>query len=390
VIHPDAALALIEALEPAVSTETVPLTETLGRVLARSLESPVDQPPFDKSAMDGFAHGLPPGATGEFRVAGTIAAGGAPRGPLGDGECVRIMTGAPLPPGAVSVQRVEWTEESGPGLVRFAKPEKVDNVIRRGENVRSGDVIMAPRRLRAQDLGILAAAGYAELPVARRPVVGVISTGDELRSAGEALAPGAIYDSNGPQLVAMALAAGARASFHGRHPDSESALERAAAKALEECDLLVLSGGVSMGDYDYVPAVLARLGVERIFHGVLMKPGKPTWFGRRGARFVLGMPGNPVSTFVNFEFFGKPLLARLQGVRYEPPVLTLRLAGDLSRKNADRVEWFPARREGSGVRVLPYSGSSMLQALENADCMVRLEIDEKFREAGSEIDARLL
>jgi len=163
-----------------------------------------------------------------------------------------------------------------------------------------------------------------------------------------------------------------------------------ARNALAECDVVVLSGGVSMGDYDYVPAVLEALGVARLFHGVLMKPGKPTWFGRAGERFVLGMPGNPVSTFVNFEFFGKPLLARLQGVRYEPRTLTLRLARELSRKNADRVEWFPARREGAEADILPYSGSSMLQALERADCMVRLEIGEKMREAGSGIDARLL
>ncbi len=389
-IHPDEALALIEALEFAPAIEKVPLASALGRVMARALESPVDQPPFDKSAMDGFAHPLPAGATGEFRVAGTIAAGGVPRAPLVPGECVRIMTGAPLPAGTGSVQRVEWTEESGPGLVRFTKPEKVDNIIRRGENVRAGDTIMTPRRLRAQDLGIIAAAGYAELPVARRPVVGVISTGDELRSAGEALAPGAIYDSNGPQLAAHAEAAGARAIFYGRVADREDALERMARTALSECDVVVLSGGVSMGDYDYVPAVLEALGVERLFHGVLMKPGKPTWFGRSANRFVLGMPGNPVSTFVNFEFFGKPLLARLQGIRYEPPVLPLRLAHDLSRKSADRVEWFPARREGALVRALPYSGSSMLQALEKADCLVRLEIGEKFRGAGSEIDARLL
>ncbi|MBN1241586.1 MAG: molybdopterin molybdotransferase MoeA [Spirochaetales bacterium] len=389
-IHPDDALALIERLEPALSVETVPLAAALGRVLARSLASPVDQPPFDKSAMDGFAHRLPPGTEGEFRVVGSIAAGGLPAGPIGDGECARVMTGAPLPDGTVSVQRIEWTEECGPGLVRFTRPEKIDNVIRRGENVRAGDIIMTPRRLRAQDLGILAAAGYAELPVARSPRVGVVSTGDELASPGERLAPGAIYDSNGPQLVAMALAAGARASFYGRHPDSEAALERAAAKALAECDLVVLSGGVSMGDYDYVPAVMARLGVERLFHGVLMKPGKPTWFGRKGGRFVLGLPGNPVSTFVNFEFFGKALLARLQGVRYRPETLRLTLAIDLSRKTADRVEWFPCRREGTEVRTLPYSGSSMLQALENADCMVRLEIDEKLRPAGSQVDARLL
>lgn len=389
-IHPDEALVLIETLEFKPEVETVPLAAALGRVLARALESPVDQPPFDKSAMDGFAHGLPPGATGEFRVTGTIAAGGAPRSPLAPGECVRIMTGAPLPSGALAVQRVEWTEESGPDLVRFTKSEKGDNLIRRGENVRSGDVIMTPRRLRAQDLGILAAAGHAELPVVRMPVVGVVSTGDELRSPGEPLAPGAIYDSNGPQLAAQAEAAGARAIFYGRVADREDALERTARRALAECDLVVLSGGVSMGDYDYVPAVLERLGAERLFHGVLMKPGKPTWFGRAGNRFVLCMPGNPVSTFVNFEFFGKPLLARLQGIRYEPPTLRLRLGHDLARKQADRVEWFPARREGTGVRVLPYGGSSMLQALENADCLVRLEIGEKIREAGSEIDARLL
>lgn len=389
--HPDEALALI-ALQ-AISAlpeepEEVPLERALGRVLARDLRARVDQPPFDKSAMDGFAWGS--SAADSFRVVRTLAAGAVTDHPLAPGECARIMTGAPLPPGAERVQRVEWTEEEPSGWIRFIKAESGDNIIRRGENQRAGDLLLSRRVLKPADIGILASSGYASVPVQRRAVLGVISTGDELRSPGEVLDPGKIYDSNGPQLAAQAAAAGCKVRPYGRFPDEPEALETVVRTALGECDLVVLSGGVSMGDFDFVPKVLERSGVEKLFHNLAMKPGKPTFLGRRENSFVLGLPGNPVSTFVNFEIMAKAVLARLRGLPYEPAVAPARLGREVRRGSADRVEFLPARLEGGTVNPIRYGGSSMLSALADANALLRMEIGQTILEKGADILVRLV
>lgn len=389
-MHPDDALALIARQEVSIlpeESESVPLERALGRVLARDVYATVDQPPFDKAAMDGFAWGGEPRES--YGIARTIAAGEYPDLSLLPGECVRIMTGAPLPPGSDRIQRVEWTEEAE-GRVRFTTRESSDNVIRRGENQRAGDLLLGRRVLRPADIGILASSGYARVPVQRKPVVGVISTGDELRTPGEPLEPGAIYDSNGPQLAAQAASAGCEVRSYGRFPDRPEALDAAVRTALSECDLVLLSGGVSMGDFDYVPQVLERNGVKKVFHNLAMKPGKPTYLGRRGNVFVLGLPGNPVSTFVNFEIMAKAILARLRNLPPDPPILRARLAEGVTRRDTDRVEYLPARHSGGEIRALRYSGSSMLSVLSEANALLRLEIGQKTLEPGAEIDARLL
>lgn len=388
--HPDEALALIARQEISIlpeEPEAVPLDRALGRVLARDLPATVDQPPFDKSAMDGFAWGGTP--SDSFRILRTLAAGDVPDRPLAPGDCVRIMTGAPLPAGADRVQRMEWTEESD-GRIRFTRRETSDNIIRRGENQKAGDLLLGRRILRPADIGILASSGYARVPVQRRAVVGILSTGDELRTAGEALEPGAIYDSNGPQLAAQAAAAGCEVRSYGRFPDRPEALDAAVRTALGECDLVLLSGGVSMGDFDYVPRVLERNGVEKIFHNLAMKPGKPTYLGRRGNVFTLGLPGNPVSTFVNFELMAKAVLSLLRGLPPEVSVVRARLAEEVSRRDTERVEYLPARYFGGEIRVLRYSGSSMLSVLSEANALLRLEIGQNILERGAQIDARLL
>jgi molybdopterin molybdotransferase len=399
------ALRLVTEAAPAPELERVALGEALGRVLTGDLYALVDQPPFDKSAMDGFATcSAFPAGEGPWRVVGTAAAAAlaAPPPALGAGECLRIMTGAMIPPGARSVQRVEWTEVlppsvSGLELVRFTRGESSDNIIRRGENQRAGELLLEPRVLRAQDLGILASSGHAELPVSRRTRVAVISTGDELAAAGSSLAPGAIFDSNGPLLCAQARALGCEVSFLGIVRDGEDELARAFDDALGASDLLLVSGGVSMGEFDHVPKALARAGIEMIFHGLAMKPGKPVFFGTRrsGGAAVFGLPGNPVSTFVAFEVLVRPHLAARAGLRFEPRLVGARLAAPLRRRECDRAEFLPARLESGpdglpAVRALPYKGSSMLSALAEADCLVMMEPGLESLEEGRVVDARLL
>jgi len=424
-IHPDEAVRLIVAAAakafPSAKTETVRLQDALGRRLTSALVSPIDHPPFDKSAMDGFAYrrsacadGAP---VGIHRVVATIAAGTAvaSRAPLTatralpadaaessalrGSDVARIMTGAQLPAGADAVQRIEWTEPAGQDsggqqLVRFMQDEVLDNIIRRGENLKAGERLMGPRVLAPQDIGILAAGGIAELEVAAEPRVVVLSTGDEIQPQGRSLSPAAIYDSNGPQLRAQAAAFGCAAEYWGIIRDEEAALAGALEKALQAADIVLVSGGVSMGDFDYVPAVLSRLGVEPIYHSLAMRPGKPSFFGMRGGTAVFGLPGNPVSTFVNFEVLVKSYIRVATGLDDGPVVAPARLEKSLERSICDRVEFWPAALHMDGATLcaipLEYHGSSMINVLAFADALLRMEIGQTRLESGETVNARLI
>jgi len=400
-LHPDAALRLVAEGLPPFETENVPLEAALGRVLARDLFAGFDDPPFDKAAMDGFAFGeTGPDGDSLWRVTASVAAGSETDVALGPGECARVMTGAPLPRGSKGVQRVEWTDSSGgsgfPGdTVKFLRREISSNVILGGSNRRKGDLLLSRRILRPQDLGILASAGLAEAPVVKRPLVGIVSTGNEIIPPGRPLGKAEIYDSNGVQLAAQTTAAGCVSVFRGTSRDDEAELRGVLEAALEESDVLLVSGAVSAGDHDHVPEVLASLGVKTVFHSLLLKPGKPLFYGRRGVKSVFGLPGNPVSAFVCFEILVRRHLAGRMGLAYEPLHAWVRLASDLSRRETDRLEFLPARieydaKDGPAARPVRFLGSSMLAAFAEADCLVRMEIGEEKIEAGRWVSARLV
>lgn len=439
-IHPDEAVRLITAAAanafPSAKTEAVRLQDALGRRLTTALVSPIDHPPFDKASMDGFAYVRSAcaggAADGIHRVVATVAAGSADAidsafggkagairacatgaGPaagamsaravepvaLKGSEVVRIMTGAPLPAGADAVQRIEWTEPAGQdseGLqfVRFTQGEVLDNIIRCGENLKAGEYLLGPRILAPQDIGILAAGGIAALEVAAKPRVVVLSTGDEIQPQGRHLSPAAIYDSNGPQLRAQAAAFGCAAEYWGIVRDEKAALADALEKALGAADIVLVSGGVSMGDFDYVPAALSGLGVKPIYHSLAMRPGKPSFFGMRGGTAVFGLPGNPVSTFVNFEVLVKPYIRVATGLNDGPAVAPARLEKSLERAICDRVEFWPAALHMDGATLcaipLEYHGSSMINVLSSADALLRMEIGQARLESGEIVDARLI
>jgi molybdopterin molybdotransferase len=306
------------------------------------------------------------------------------------------------------VQRLEWTaatDGADPegGWMEVTQAEDSANVNPRGANLGLGELLIGPRRLGPQDLGVLASSGYARVELGRRPVVGVLSTGDELRAAGEALGPSSIYDTNGPTLAAQALTAGAELRRYGIVRDEPRLLGEALEAGLAECDILLTSGGVSLGDYDYLPGLLVSLGVQEIFHKLAMKPGKPLWFGRRPAApdrrqtLVFGLPGNPVSSFVGFEIFIRPAIAAFQGLDPSARFIRARLGEGVERKDTERVEYRPVRMTGPergegavGVLPLRYTGSTMVQALAWADGLIRLEIGEARLEKGSSVDVRLL
>jgi molybdopterin molybdotransferase len=338
--------------------------------------------------MDGYALRSTDGAE-RYQILETIAAGDVPEHTIAAGQCSKIMTGAMMPEGADKIVRVEFARESD-GWMTVVEPEPYANIIERGENIHAGDPLLAPKVLSSQDIGVLASQGYASVSVAAVPLVGVITTGSELRSAGEELGSGEIYDSNGPQLCAQLQTMGAQWRNYGVVPDDPQALAGAIDRALRECDVLLLSGGVSMGDLDFVPGVLTSLGAQIVFHKLAVKPGKPTLFARKGRSFVFGLPGNPVSTFIIFEVFVKAFLHRWMGIRSRPRVFSGALAETIKRRDAERLEFRPVRLEGRRIVPLSYHGSSHLSALREAEGLIRIEIGTTRIEEGSELHVRLL
>ncbi|MCK6448745.1 MAG: molybdopterin molybdotransferase MoeA [Planctomycetes bacterium] len=302
--------------------ELVPLAESDGRVLARAATSDLDLPPFEKSAVDGYAvrsadieaSSVSGDARAERRlpILGESRAG-APFGrELASRACVAIYTGAELPAGADAVIMLEDVRVDGDAIVFRERVRVGQNVCHRGQDLHLGDtVLLAGRRLRPADLAVLASVGCDPVPVFRRPRVALLTTGDELVPPSARPGPGEIRESNTLELAALARRAGAHVENLGVVKDEPAELERRLADALERCDALVTTGGVSVGKYDYVHATLAKLGVREIFHKIAMKPGKPLWFGLAGAKPVFALPGNPVSCFVGFELFVGPALARM-------------------------------------------------------------------------------
>jgi molybdopterin molybdotransferase len=304
------ALARIGPLEPI----ELGLLEAHGCVLAEDVTAPADVPPFRNSAMDGYAvRSDDVSKDAALRITGEVAAGHEHQAELAPGEAVRIMTGAPMPAGADTVVPVELTAEDDHQVRFTATVPAGANVRPAGESVRAGEqVLAAGRRLDAADMGILAAVGRSNALVRPRPRVVVIATGDELVEAGGALGPGQIADSNSYMLTAMARESGATAYRHHLVRDDRRALEDAFEDALVQGDLLVTSGGVSVGRYDLVREVLASFGDVRSVK-VAMQPGMPQAFGFIGEVPCFGLPGNPVSAFVSFEIFVRPALRRMQG-----------------------------------------------------------------------------
>ncbi len=317
-INLNEAVDLVLAAVQPLTAERVPLLEALGRVAAADVVSSEDVPSFDNSAMDGFAlRGADLGAAqGDgLAVVFEIPAGRVATAPLGPGEAARIMTGAPLPRGADTVVQVEHTEErDGRVFVRTA-PAVGGNVRGAGDDVRRGDVVL-PRGapIGPAEIGLLTSIDVEELPVARRPRVAILATGSELVPPGRPLGPGQIRNSNSFTNWGQTLAAGAEPVLLGIAPDDRDETRRLISRALEE-DVVITSGGVSVGDYDFVKEIEEELGVERRFWGVATKPGKPFAFGVRDGRLVFGAPGNPVAAMVSFELYIRPALLAMQGRR---------------------------------------------------------------------------
>jgi len=383
----DNALARVLARARPLDAERVPVGAAAGRVLAEDVMARVDLPPFASSAMDGFtvrAADLP----GYLPVVFRIAAGVPADRPLAPGEAMEISTGGAVPEGADAVVPIESVVERDNVIEVAGHVLSGAHVRPMGGDVQAGDVLLqAGTVLGAAQVGALAAAGVGQALCARRPTVVVLSTGTELRAPGDELGPGQIYESNGPMLAAAFEAAGALVERVGPIPDDEESHRGALERGLA-ADVLVSSGGVSVGPHDLVRRILAELGVEEDFWGVAVRPGKPLAFGTRGPTLVFGLPGNPVSALVAVELFVRPALLALQGAaRPGPRYESARLASPL-RRNAARDELVRARtRHGAGEPVLePLTGqeSHMIARAAAADALVLVPAGEGELAAGDQ------
>jgi molybdopterin molybdotransferase len=347
-----------------LDSEPVSLPQALGRVLAEDMQSDMNMPPFNKSSMDGYACRRKDLST-SMRLLEVIQAGMAPTQAINSGTCSKIMTGAPVPEGADCVFMVEHSEEGDDGMVRFTGNKTGDNICRLGEDVKDGDTVLHRGDwIAPQHVAVLASVGCTAPSVARRPKVAIIATGDELVEPEEKPSPSQIRSSNGYQLQAQVVAAGAEAHYYGIAGDNLANLDRILKTALAENDVVMLSGGVSMGDFDLVPGVMLQNNVNNLFDSIAMKPGKPLTFGVTPKAWCFGMPGNPVSTFVQFEILVKPFLQGLMGHTPPPTMLKLPAAGDFKRKKIARESWIPVvLTEEGAVRQLEYHGSAHLNAL---------------------------
>jgi molybdopterin molybdotransferase len=384
----DDALALVLHHAEPLESEEVAIGGALGRILAGDARAVVDLPPFPSSAMDGFA--LRAADTpGALPVVARIAAGLPAARALVAGEAMGIATGGVVPEGADSVIPLEYVVESGNNIEVPNSVVEGDNVRPRGGDVAAGAVVVSRgARLGAAQVGALAAAGLDRAVCSRRPRVVVLATGSELRQPGEALGPGEIYEANGV-LVATALSsAGADIEALPAVADDESA-HRAALKRGLEADVLVTSGGVSVGPHDLVRSILADLGLEEIFWGVAVKPGKPLAFGVRGRTLVFGLPGNPVSSLVGCELFVRPALLALQGAASPGPAFREGRLASALRQNEQRDEFVRARSDLSenGVLLEPVTGqeSHMIVRAAGADALVLVPRGEGELSAGEAV-----
>jgi molybdopterin molybdotransferase len=430
---------VLDAAQP-LGAERVELRDALGRILAEDVAADMDMPPFDKATMDGYACrradlGHP------LTVIETIPAGRVPARAVGPNQCAKIMTGAAMPQGADCVVMIEQTEQvasdrgegvpplrreailasfhpeathlasnvqgqdalatedkgkmpspRGEAAIRFTGSETADNIFRKATDVRAGQVVLPKgSRISPQHMAVLASVGCVQPRVAQQPRVGVIATGDELVPPMARPGPSQIRNSNGSQLTAQLGAMGLTARNYGIVRDAAGEIDAALKTALAENDVVMISAGVSVGDFDLVPAALRQNGVKLRFEKIAVKPGKPTVFGVWERGYCFGLPGNPVSTFVVFELLVKPFLYRLMGHDYRPRHVQMRLEEAVVRKDSDRQSWIPVRITSEEmVQPVQYHGSAHLSVLCDAGGLVPMEIGVTSIGQGRPVRVRLL
>ncbi len=377
----DAQQQLIDAVTPLTSYIKRPLRDTLNQILAEDVVSPLNVPAHTNSAMDGYALAgteLPGDSVRDYEIVGTAFAGKPFTGSCAAGQCVRIMTGAIMPVGTDTVVMQEQTETLAENQVRIGSGHKTgQNVRHAGEDIQRGQTVLSRgRRVTAADMGLLASLGIAESKVFRKPRVAFFSTGDELRSLGEPLETGCIYDSNRYTLYSLLHELEMDIIDMGVIPDQPELLEAAFREAATNADVVITSGGVSVGEADYIKGILEQLG-EMSFWKLAIKPGRPLTFGRLGEALFFGLPGNPVAVMVTFQMLVKPALLKLAGERDYQPLLVQAACQDRLKKKPGRTEFIRAilQHDAQGrlsVEKAGHQGSGILTSMSRANCFIVL------------------
>ena len=370
-------------------SEVIQFRDSAGRVLAEDVVSDMDIPPFNRAAMDGYACKITDIGY-ELDVIEVIQAGKVPRGIPGKNQCSKIMTGAIVPEGCDFVFMVEDSKVLPSGKVIFTGKSTKPNLSVKGEDVREGDTVLHRGKLiKPQDIAVLSSVGHTMVRVSKRPLVGVVSTGDELIEPDKKPGLSQIRNSNAYQILAQAERAGATGKYYGIAPDNENITFNIILRAISENDIVILTGGVSMGDFDFVPSVLKNAGVRILFSQIKVQPGRPTTFGVHPEALVFGLPGNPVSSFIQFEILVRPLINKMMGYDWEPVKWKLPMAVRYERKSSERMAWIPVNLTGDGkVKPIEYHGSAHIAAYPYADGIISIPVGSTFIEKNEVVTVR--
>jgi molybdopterin molybdotransferase len=371
--------------------EEIHFTKSLNRILAADVVSDMDMPPFNKASVDGFAC-KKSDLNNDLEIIETIPAGKWPEKRVNTNQCSRIMTGAPVPDGADCVIMVEDTEILASGKMRFTVSSTKENIAFKGEDIRKGDVVIkAARQITPQDIAVMATVGHTTVTVSKIPDIAIIISGDEIVEPENIPDISQIRNCNAYQLMAQADRAGVSARYYGIARDNEEETYSIISGAIAENDLVLITGGVSMGDYDFVPAVLERAGVKILFTRVAVQPGKPTTFGVHSKALVFGLPGNPVSSYVQFELLVRPLIYKMMGFLWEPLSVSLLMKERFSRSSSERMGLIPVIITGDGfAEAVEYHGSAHISALPGASGIISIPRGVNIIEKGEEVTIRLI
>ena len=396
-LHPDDALKLVLENIEDYGNENISVFDSYNRVLSEEVFAKTDDPPFDKSSMDGYVYRNYNGEIYELIENNIIAAGSSKNIEIGEDECVKIMTGAMIPNGCNFVQRIEWTEEikkDGKTFIKFTKKENVANIIKKGNNKKIGEKILDKKFILSKDMAILSGFGYDKITVKKKINIAVISSGNEIADIGADLKEGEIYDANAPMLLSRVSNLSCNGRFYGRARDDENEIRDILNKAINENDTVLITGGVSMGDFDYVHKILRDIGVRQIFHGLAMKPGKPLFFGKFGNKAIFALPGNSVSAYMTFEIIVKPYILSSLGLHFNNEYIKAILSEDFNRKDAERLEYVPVKLYFENtklyVKLIKYNNSSMISSFSEANGVLKIDIGIENIKAGDIVDVRFI
>jgi molybdopterin molybdotransferase len=373
ITHEEALKIILDHCCP-LEVEIVDIQQASSRVLGADIIADINMPPFNKSAVDGYAcrrEDLP----GPLKILEVIMAGMLPEFELLPGTCSKIMTGAPVPVGADTVVMIEDTESREDDTIVFSADKTGSNICLTGEDITEGEkVLEAGTLLKPWHIGILATVGMKNVPLYRKVNIGIITTGNELVEPGHNLVPGKIRNSNAYQLLSSCSSLPVNSHYYGIVADSLNETTDVLIHAISENDIVLLTGGVSMGDFDFVPQALENAGMNILFDSVAMQPGRPLTYATNGKKHCFGLPGNPVSSMIQFELSVKPLIYKLMGNDFNPPRIPMKIGEPITRKKSQRKSFYPVSlNTNHTVSAVNYHGSAHINAFTNAYGIIAME-----------------